>query len=117
MLAVIGVQFFLYRGELPFGYDTEQWLPLLLEGGGSVMLTTLFGATLYWSIVDYHPALVSLRRSRVVTRSGERPGVETRIVRSFVKAFSVFTAPVLLLFALFNDHFLHDYVAKTERRK
>ncbi|THH41167.1 RDD family protein [Neolewinella litorea] len=120
MLAVIGVQFFIFRGELPIGYDTDRWLPILLEGGGSVMLTTLLGSTLYWTIVDFHPDLVDLRRSEIVSRDQEgKPGIETRILRSFLKAFSLFSAPILLLFAVFSEdnRFLHDYVAKTERRK
>lgn len=120
MLFVVGVQFFLFRGELPIGHSTDEWLPLLLEGGGSVMFTTLLGATIYWSIVDYHPELVSVRQSRIVmVESQERPDLQTRVLRSFLKAFTLFSAPILLLFGLFSEgnRFLHDYVAKTERRK
>ncbi|WP_116127497.1 hypothetical protein [Lewinella sp. IMCC34183] len=118
MLAVIGLQLFLFRGEFPFGYDSDQWLSMLLGGHGSVALTTLIGGTAYWYIVDYHAELRELRRSRIVMEAtGEAPPTETRFLRSFLKAFSLFTAPVLLLFALFSDRhrFLHDYVAKTER--
>ncbi len=118
MLFVIGVQIFLFRGELPFGHSFHSWLPMLLGGSGSVAVTTLLGGTGYWYVVDYHPELMELRRSRVVTAgTAERPPVETRIIRSFLKAFTLFTAPVLLLFALFSKghRFLHDYVAKTER--
>ncbi len=119
MLFIIGVQFFVFRGELPFGYDTDRWLPLLL-GGGSVGMTTLLGGTLYWTIVDYHEALTELRHSTIIsTETGEQPELPTRFLRSFLKAFTLFTFPVLLIFAIFSkDHrFLHDYVAKTERVK
>lgn len=117
MLTVIGVQFFLFRGEWPFAYDSDRWLSLLL-GGSGVGFTTLLGGTVYWYIVDYHPELRDLRGSRVIlTATGDTPDRETRALRSFMKTLSVFTFPVLLLFALFSDghRFLHDYVAKTER--
>ncbi|WP_116108196.1 RDD family protein [Lewinella sp. IMCC34191] len=117
MLFVIGMQLLIFRGELPFDHDTDHWLPMLLDGG-SVGLVTLLGGTLYWTIVDYHHELKELRRSVIVSSvSGEEPDLSTRILRSFLKAFTLFTFPVLILFAVFSKghRFLHDYVAKTER--
>ncbi|PPK84337.1 RDD family protein [Neolewinella xylanilytica] len=119
MLFVIGLQFLVFRGELPFDYDSESWLRILLDGG-NVGLVTLLGGTLYWSIVDYHDELKELRRSTIISsETGEEPEMATRVVRSGLKAFTLFTFPVLLVFALFseNHRFLHDYVAKTERVK
>ena len=119
MLFVIGMQFFIFRGELPFGYDTDRWLPLLL-GSDSVRLVTLLGGTAFWFIVDYHENLTDLRRSTVIsTETGTNPDFCTRFLRSFLKALSIFTFPPLLLFAVFSDghRFLHDYVAKTRRVK
>ena len=119
MLFVIGMQFFIFRGELPFGRDTDTWLPLLL-GTDSVRLVTLLGGTAFWFIVDYHENLTELRRSMVIsTETGTTPDTCTRFLRSFLKAFTLFTFPLLLLFAVFSDghRFLHDYVAKTRRVK
>ena len=117
MLFVIGLQFLIFRGELPFEHDTDRWLPLLL-GTDSVRLVTLLGGTAFWYIVDYHDNLKDIRRSEIVsTETGTAPDAPTRFLRSFVKALSIFTFPVLLLFAVFSDghRFLHDYVAKTRR--
>ncbi|MGB3802111.1 MAG: RDD family protein [Lewinella sp.] len=117
MLFVIGMQFFIFRGELPFGHDTDRWLPILL-GGGSVGMVTLLGGTLYWTIVDYHDELTELRRSTIVSsETGEPLDLSTRFLRSFLKALTLFTFPVLMLFAVFSEghRFLHDYIAKTER--
>lgn len=119
MLFVIGIQLMIFRGEFPLSIDTDRWLPLLL-GTDSVRLTTLLGGTAFWYIVDYHPELERLRRSVIVsTRTGTKPDSCTRFLRSFLKAFTLFTFPVLVVFALFSsgNRFLHDYVANTERIK
>ncbi|MCP9237319.1 RDD family protein [Lewinella sp. JB7] len=117
MLGLLGVVFFVYRGEFPFHYATDRWLEVLL-GGSGVYFTTLIGSTIYWYIVDYHPSIVRFRRSHILTRPDHRsPDVTTRFLRSFVKAFTLFGGEVLLLFAIFSSEhrFLHDYIAKTER--
>ncbi|MBB4077557.1 putative RDD family membrane protein YckC [Lewinella aquimaris] len=119
MLGILALVFLLFRGELPFGHDPERWLEVLLDGG-SVYVTTLLGATLYWFIIDYHPTVAGYRRSRVaMLADGRRPDNGTRLLRSFIKAFTLFGGEVLLLFALFSDghRFLHDYIAQTERIK
>ena len=119
MLFVIGMQLLIFRGEFPVGLPFDSWLPRLLDGS-STGITMLLGGTLYWTIVDYHPDLVKVRRSAVLSlESGTEPDLSTRILRSFVKAFTLFTFPVLLLVALFRgDHrFLHDHLTKTERVK
>ena len=118
MLFAIGIQLILLRGQWPLSYDFDNWLPILLGGSGGVGVVTLIGGTVYWYIVDYHEELQEVRRSRVVSlTTGGTPPTEKRFLRSFLKAFTLFTAPFLLLFAVFStEHrFLHDYVAKTER--
>ncbi len=120
MLAVIGVQLVIFRGEWPLAYDTDRWLGLLLEGHHHIYLTTLTGATLYWTIADYHPTLTRFRFSRVLMKqTGAVPELGVRISRSLIKSFTLFGGGVLLLFALFSkEHrFLHDYLVGTERVK
>ena len=119
MLFVIGMQLLIFRGEFPIGLPFESWLPRLLDGH-STGITMLMGGTLFWTIVDYHEDLEKIRRSRIIsTETGTKPEMCTRVKRSFIKAFTLFTFPVLLLVALFrSDHrFLHDHLAKTERVK
>jgi hypothetical protein len=118
MLGVLAVQLSLFTDLEAFELPPREWLPALIGRGASVYWTTLLGATLYWTIVDYHPALTGLRKTRIVSRiSGEPLGYADRILRSFLKAFTLFGAEFLLLFALFNDdrRFLHDHVTKSER--
>ena len=115
MSSVLAVQLFLVRGEWPLQHHPDDYLGLLLAGH-NVWLWTLLLATGYWTIVDYHPTLLRYR-GRIVTAEGEQPDLSTRLLRSAVKAFTLFAKPFLVVFALFSkDHtLLHDYLAKTDR--
>ena len=118
MLGIIGVQFALYRGDQVFDVYPGDWLAQLFVHVGNLWVITLIGSTLYWLVVDYHPALERLRQSKVVTLEGNhRPDFGTRFVRSFVKAVSLFTFQGLLLVGLFSDdhQFAHDKVTGTRR--
>lgn len=120
MLAVIGLQFFLFRGEMPFDYHPEEWLKTLLQSSGHLWLTTVVGGALYWTVVDFHPGLVELRGSRVVSKvDGQQPDTGTRFLRSLIKSFSLFGGRWLLLFCLIDKQhrFVHDAVTDTERVK
>ncbi len=120
MLAIIGVQLLLFRGEWPLSHDPDHWLGLLLEGHRGLYLTTLCGAAAYWTIMDFDPRATSIRGSRVVRKaSGQLPDLGLRFSRSLIKAFTLFGGGLLLLFALCSaEHrFLHDYLVGTERVK
>ena len=116
MSLVLAVQLFLLRGEWPVGHHPDGSLGLLLAGY-NVWLWTLLLATGYWTIVDYHPALLRYRGRVVTTADGQQPDFATRLLRSAIKAFTLFAKPFLVVFALFSkDHtLLHDYLAKTVR--
>ncbi len=119
MLALIGVQLFLFRGEWPLSHNPDHWLSMLLEEQG-VYFTTIVGAAIYWTIMDFDPRLTSIRGSRVVQEAtGELPALGMRVSRSLIKAFTLFGGGFLLLFALFSkEHrFLHDYLIETVRVK
>lgn len=118
MLCVIGVQFALFRHEQVFDYYPGDWLGELFNYASNLWLVTIVGATIYWVIVDYHPALERLRQSRIVTLvDGQRPDFGTRLVRSLVKAVTLFSFQGLLLCAVFDKQrrFAHDRVTDTHR--
>ena len=120
MLAVVGVQLFIFRGEWPFSHHSDNWMNLLMGGHHGVYFTTLIGAAIYWTIVDFDPKLTEYRRSRVrLVESGEVPKLCVRFVRSLIKSFTMFGGGFLLLFSLFGkEHrFLHDRILGTERVK
>lgn len=118
MLLVLWVQFYLFYGEWPFIFGSDRWLPSLLESGPPLWISMTIGGAIYWTIVDYHPALEQYRESRVVMQgTDELPQFGTRVVRSLVKSATLFSASILILFGLLRGdrRFLHDYLTGTER--
>ena len=119
MLSILGIQIYLFRGETPLTHNPDGWLELLLGNYVNLWLWTILLATGYWMVVDYHPALEPHRGRIVTLATAEQPDFEKRLLRSAVKAFTLFGKPFLLVFALFSKHhrLLHDYLAGTERVK
>lgn len=120
MLALLGVNVFIFTGENPFAIDPSQWLNFLLDNPSSrrAYWFTIVAATLYWTIVDFNPEVAKVRGPAVrdaVTH--QVPPLTHRLGRSFVKAFTLFGASILYLFPLLNEKrlFLHDYLTGTER--
>ncbi|CAH1002095.1 hypothetical protein LEM8419_03012 [Neolewinella maritima] len=119
MLLVLGIQMYLFYGEGFLQSSPDTYLERLLGDYGPAWLWSVLLGAAYWLIVDYHPVLAG-RRGRVVdVSSGHRPSLDKRVLRSLLKALTLFGATFLLLFALFSkDHrLLHDYVAGTDRLK
>ena len=117
MLAIVGVQLYLFRGEDPMLYYPGQWFDLLLEDYAAIGLWTVVFTSVYWTIVDYHPALTSIRGRVLSQVTGDLPTFDVRVLRSVVKAVTLFVWPWLLLYALFSSghRLLHDRIAGTER--
>ena len=117
MLAIVGVQLYLFRGEDPMLYYPGQWFALLLEDYAAVSLWTVVFTSVYWTIVDHHPALIGIRGRVLSQETGDLPTYDVRILRSVVKAVTLFVWPWLLLYALFSSEhrLLHDRMAGTER--
>ncbi|WP_420459986.1 hypothetical protein [Neolewinella sp.] len=117
MLAIVGVQVYLFRGEDPMVYYPGEWFALLLEDYAAIGLWTVVFTSVYWTIVDYHSALIRIRGRVLNQATGQLPTYDVRVLRSVVKAVTLFVLPWLLLYALFSDghRLLHDRIAGTER--
>ena len=117
MLAIVGVQIYLFRGVDPMTYYPGEWFALLLEDYATLGLWTVVFSSVYWTIVDYHPALTGIRGRVLSQVTKELPTFDVRVLRSVVKAVTLFVWPWLLLYALFSSghRLLHDRVAGTQR--
>ena len=118
MLTIVGVQLYLFRGEDPTLYYPGEWFALLLEDYAAIGLWTVVFSSVYWTIVDYHPALARIRGSVVLESNEEVPAPDVRVIRSVVKAVTLFVWPWLICYALLSTkhRLLHDRIAHTTRR-